>query len=355
MVKIAFTGDIMLARRVGEKIEKSPEFKVISDELVLYLNEFDFLVGNLECPVSNSAHKSKSTGFKANPKTLQQVTPFHLFSMANNHILDCDKTGASDTIYNVQRNGQHYTGLVFTDKNVWFHKAIIRNKTFSFLSCAVDECIKDSQKKKNPIVIEAENSRILNQIKQAKADSDYTILLVHGGNEMIPFPEPKFRTLCESFIDSGADIVITHHPHVLGGVHQYKGKYIFYSLGDFIFDGESYLRRRGLIVTVNFNDNILSYETKSTQINDDLSVSFASDNNKTKIASKWKHVSHILQNEKKYDSKYKSRYITSLLFFQLDRLYFLLKNKGFLYLVKFVIKKIRLVPFYFIKITSKNA
>ena len=69
---------------------------------------------------------------------------------------------------------------------------------------------------------------------------------------MIPYPEPSFRDLCKNYIDAGANVVITHHPHVLGCMEKYKTGHIFYSLGDFIFDGLSNFRRQGGILKLNF-------------------------------------------------------------------------------------------------------
>ena len=354
MIKIAFTGDIMLARRVGEKIESKLDFKILDDDLEQFLDEHDFVLGNLECPVSVHADKLKPTGFKANPKALQQLSFFTLFSVANNHIFDCGKQGANETRLFVLENNQLFTGLVNeVDKNIFF-ATTIKSKTFSFLSCAVEECILDPDINEYPKVLEAENPYILTQINNAKTISNYTIVLVHGGDEMIPYPKPKFRKLCESFIDSGADVVITHHPHVLGGVHNYKNKYIFYSLGDFVFDGESTLRRRGLILSISFNGNNISFQVLPTQVKKDLSVGLPNNKIKSSIVRKWDKVSKILQLENNYNSKYKRRYILSFFLFQTDRLLFILKNKGVIYFIRFMLRKINLLPFYFRKIMLKN-
>lgn len=354
MIKIAFTGDIMLARRVGDKLEKKPDFKILGDKVEQFLVEHDFVVGNLECPISVLAEKLKPTGFKANPKALQQLSSFDLFSLANNHIFDCGKQGAVETRKYVLESNQQFTGLFNeANKNI-LYTTTIKSKSFSFISCAVGECINDLANKEYPKVLEAENPDILSRINSTKDISNYTIVLVHGGDEMIPYPKPKFRKLCESFIDSGADVVITHHPHVLGGVHHYKNKHIFYSLGDFVFDGESSLRRRGIILSISFNGNNISYQVLPTQIKKDLSVDLPNNKIKSLIVRKWVKVSNTLGTEEKYNSIYKRRYIQSLLLFQLDRMFYLLKNKGILYLLKFIIKKIELLPFYLNKIASKN-
>jgi poly-gamma-glutamate synthesis protein (capsule biosynthesis protein) len=41
---------------------------------------------------------------------------------------------------------------------------------------------------------------------------------------------------------AGADVVVGHGPHVLRGIEIYRGKPIFYSLGDFMFENETLLR-----------------------------------------------------------------------------------------------------------------
>ena len=52
-------------------------------------------------------------------------------------------------------------------------------------------------------------------------------------------------------IDAGADLVIGHHPHVIQEIEIYKGKYITYSLGNFVFDQKFSLETmKGLMLKV---------------------------------------------------------------------------------------------------------
>ena len=53
-------------------------------------------------------------------------------------------------------------------------------------------------------------------------------------------PDSNQMTLGRLAIDEGADLVCGHHPHVLQGIEEYKGKNIVYSLGNFCFGGNSY-------------------------------------------------------------------------------------------------------------------
>lgn len=347
---MAFTGDIMLSRGVGEVIEKSPTSNILDKSIINLFEEMDYVVGNMECPISDDATQINKTSFKATPESLKQVKGFDLFSLANNHIFDCGKSGSSDTINNLINSGNDVTGLLTAKDDNYFFNISISGKSFGFFSCATQECIKDKRQETFPKIINAEDNELFEQLKIAKSKLDYVVILIHGSDEMIPYPEPTFRKICESYIDNGADLVFSHHPHVLGGVHHYKDKFIFYSLGDFIFDGESTIRRRGAIVKLLIHGNKLIYSLIPTQINNDLTVTLANENNKRKIIKKWNRISKVLQTDTQYSKKYKYRYIYNLAVFQLDRVSFLIKNKGVVYLLKFASSRLKLLPYYMKKI-----
>ena len=56
----------------------------------------------------------------------------------------------------------------------------------------------------------------------------------HWGIEKFRYPEPADRNLAHRIIDAGADIIVGHHPHIIQPIEIYKGKYIIYSIGNFI-------------------------------------------------------------------------------------------------------------------------
>lgn len=83
------------------------------------------------------------------------------------------------------------------------------------------------------------------QLKQniAKVKQDGAQLIVvifHWGNEKEEVPDENQKTLGHLAIDEGADLVCGHHPHVLQGIEEYKGKNIVYSHGNFCFGGNAY-------------------------------------------------------------------------------------------------------------------
>lgn len=86
---------------------------------------------------------------------------------------------------------------------------------------------------------------------------DKLIVMPHAGLEHFSFPLPEFRTLYRQFIDMGADAVVASHPHVPQPCETYKGKPIFYSLGNFCFDlkvNNRPLWNKGLIAQIQMSE-----------------------------------------------------------------------------------------------------
>lgn len=83
--------------------------------------------------------------------------------------------------------------------------------------------------------------QLKDNIARVKEDgAELIIVIFHWGNEKETVPDSNQTTLGHLAIDLGADLVCGHHPHVLQGIEEYKGKNIVYSLGNFCFGGNSY-------------------------------------------------------------------------------------------------------------------
>lgn len=83
--------------------------------------------------------------------------------------------------------------------------------------------------------------QLKDNIAKVKEDGAKLIIVIfHWGNEKETVPDSNQTTLGHLAIDLGADLVCGHHPHVLQGIEEYKGKNIVYSLGNFCFGGNSY-------------------------------------------------------------------------------------------------------------------
>ncbi|WKZ29423.1 MAG: AmmeMemoRadiSam system protein B [Patescibacteria group bacterium] len=77
---------------------------------------------------------------------------------------------------------------------------------------------------------------IAKAIVDAKRQGAFIVVYPHWGVEYERFPTQAQKNIAHAFIDAGADVVLGAHPHVIQPIEVYKGKAIFYSLGNFIFD-----------------------------------------------------------------------------------------------------------------------
>jgi poly-gamma-glutamate capsule biosynthesis protein CapA/YwtB (metallophosphatase superfamily) len=84
--------------------------------------------------------------------------------------------------------------------------------------------------KLNPV----DEREILQSIRNGKENSDFLVATIHSHEG--PAPVDAIEKLAHEAIDAGADTWVGHGPHVLRGIEIYKGKPIFYSLGDFFFE-----------------------------------------------------------------------------------------------------------------------
>jgi poly-gamma-glutamate synthesis protein (capsule biosynthesis protein) len=92
-------------------------------------------------------------------------------------------------------------------------------------------------KTKNDYVTRVEDvDKLKSSILNLKSNCDFITVSMHAGTEYTRTPNQKQIDFAHSAIDFGADLVIGHHPHWIQTIEKYKNKYIFYSLGNFIFD-----------------------------------------------------------------------------------------------------------------------
>lgn len=78
---------------------------------------------------------------------------------------------------------------------------------------------------------------MVDDIRKAKSQADLVILSLHWGIHFIPAVVAEYqREVARVAIDSGADLILGHHAHILKGIEVYAGKVVFYSLCNFALD-----------------------------------------------------------------------------------------------------------------------
>ena len=237
-IKLTFVGDIMLDDAPGRYIKAGKDPFASFSSL---FKQSDKTIGNLECVVGTTGKpESKPFVLRANPRVLPLIKKhFSAVSLANNHTGDYGPQALSKMMDLLDGAGIAYFGAGKDIRSA--HKPIIfdvKGKRIAILGYAIFlprsfEALDD-----RPGTAWGEPDYIVADIKQAKAfyGADIVITYPHWGWEGDKIASAREEFLARLMIDSGADAVVGGHPHVTQNIEIYKGKPIFYSLGNFVFD-----------------------------------------------------------------------------------------------------------------------
>jgi poly-gamma-glutamate capsule biosynthesis protein CapA/YwtB (metallophosphatase superfamily) len=245
-IRIAFTGDLMLDRGVRKEIEKNG-----IDQLLLYVKDLflatDFVFVNFECTATDDSLKpeNKKFNFRADTQWLGKLCEMRIThaSLANNHSADYGEEGLKQTARNLKTHGLESLGYVTHGQSC--QPKIIRKKGTEVGIFASTFLGHEKQ-----LVCHEKPADLAPRITTFKAQHpDYLVIVyLHWGIELLDRPTVEQIEQAHQLIEAGADAVIGHHPHVVQAVERYKGKYIFYSLGNFIFDSQHYATSQGVVV-----------------------------------------------------------------------------------------------------------
>lgn len=269
----------------GDFCSKPSTSKIsVSDELKSLIQSCDLKVVNFEVPLKPEIKLSsqKRERFFQNddaPDFLRGLG-FNLFSQANNHAFDWGdegfkktKAALGDAAFGAGTYEEAYKVKVVEENGIKIG--------FFALSFAAYKGVFDDVSNHEGLGCAYINDlRVNHDIMEAKKHVDYLFILPHDGIEYIDVPMPETIARYHDFIDYGADGVIAAHPHCPQGWEEYKGKPIFYSLGNFLFNSKATYEFRaskphwyeGLCVVMTIADGKLSWEVVNTKNVDNLGI-----------------------------------------------------------------------------------
>lgn len=100
-----------------------------------------------------------------------------------------------------------------------------------------------------------------------KADSTAIVIVsLHWGGEHTLQPVPRQRLEAHQLILAGADVLVCHHTHTLQTIEDFRGKKIYYSIGNFIFDQQKPLNSQACIVRLSIKKDDFIVETVPIEI-----------------------------------------------------------------------------------------
>jgi len=234
---ICLAGDVLLDRGIRTRIGRGVD---ILETVELALMKSDIFFFNLETSIGNSGTKVvKEFNFRGAPQFLSLLVKAKhtVAGLANNHVMDYGYEGLAGTLAALDERGIAHAGAGRNAAEASEPAILqIRGMKIAFLSFGVTHPESYYASEKKPGVAGLEKERILPRLAEAKKAGAFVIVSLHWGREYEDRQEAWQEDLARILVDNGADCVFGHHPPAMQGIEVYKGRPIFYSVGNFIFD-----------------------------------------------------------------------------------------------------------------------
>jgi poly-gamma-glutamate synthesis protein (capsule biosynthesis protein) len=244
-ISMIFTGDVLFANSFSMAYGNGGITKVVSSDLLQELNQANITMVNEEFPFSSrgAQMENKQYTFRADPSNVKALKEMgvDIVTLANNHILDFGKDALEDTFQTLDGAGILYAGAGTTAQRAKACQTIaVNGKKIGFLAASrvIPEGNWNVDDSTPGVFATYDGTALSKAVTEAKKVCDFVVVFVHWGVEQQSNPEDYQKNLAKQYIDAGADLVVGCHTHCLQGIDYYKGKPIYYSLGNFIFGSD---------------------------------------------------------------------------------------------------------------------
>ncbi|MEL7001125.1 MAG: CapA family protein [Bacteroidota bacterium] len=272
-VSLVFIGDIMgHDSQIASALNESTgtySYKGVFDQVGGIISKADFAIANLEVTLAGPPFKGYPQFSSPDELAVAcQENGIDVFVTANNHSCDRGKSGVIRTIDVLDSLGIDHTGtyrdagdressnLLTLEKNGI--KLGILNYTYGTNGLPAPA----------PTIVNLiDKKQMAKDIEQSKKEQiDKLIVVLHWGLEYKSLPNDKQKDIADFLFNSGVDVIIGSHPHVLQPMHYFpkdeshKERFIAYSLGNFVSNQRTRQRDGGAIVELTFSkvDNTVS-------------------------------------------------------------------------------------------------
>jgi poly-gamma-glutamate synthesis protein (capsule biosynthesis protein) len=228
-VRIAIGGDIIFGKGVSQ-IAQARGLGYFFEPIAPLLRAADWTVLNMEgCISTRGAPMPKEYTFRAPPDLAAhlRLAGVSMVSLGNNHSMDYGATALLDTMDYLWQAGVWWAGAG-TNRASAAQPVYV---DFGGLRVAV-----------------ATPDAVLPVLREARANADALVVILHWGDEGTTHPNAKQRRIARQLADAGATLIVGHHPHVVQGYARVGTAHVFYSVGNFIHTPRSKRARQAVLL-----------------------------------------------------------------------------------------------------------
>jgi poly-gamma-glutamate synthesis protein (capsule biosynthesis protein) len=263
-VIIQAAGDVMLGGRWEQQMAQDGYYHPFA-RIAPELKKGDITLVNLEAPLTSRGKEftDKKYRFRVRPQAVVALKKAGIttVTLANNHSMDYGAVGLQDTLQQLDKAGIDHVGagenLAAARKAIMYD---IRGTKVALLGYSLTLPLEFWAGDKRAGTAPLLEKMVKDDIGAARKQAAIVVVTVHWGEEGKTQLREYQPRLARMMIDSGADAVIGHHPHILQGIEVYKRGIIFYSLGNFAFAHKSRIADRTLLVRLRFDGDKRSAE-----------------------------------------------------------------------------------------------
>lgn len=256
-MKLLFGGDYFYDSKESEE-----DFEKIKNQFL----EYDHVIVNYEGSLPAGKLVPKAVNLGMSEKSLE-LPKNVVLSLANNHVFDFGKAGLNTTIEEMNRRSLRYFGIESKrgacDNFINIENDEIRLSLLAF-GWKNEECRLSTKRTRGIVNFTKKNIDLVFSGNVTK--TDFTIVYVHAGYEFEYYPLPLHVGLCRYLVSKGADLVVASHCHSIQPYEVYRGKHIFYGLGNLYFGSRRVLYPTtsdyGIALSVKLDPGTKAYKVK---------------------------------------------------------------------------------------------
>lgn len=276
--RLIFTGDIGFDKYMDKKWEDE---NLVSEEILDFLGKADHRIVNVEGPLCEKKQPEGTSGAAAlvhsmEPAAADFLMRIHadVWNICNNHIMDAGPFGIERTLEIAAENGVRTLGAGMNIDEAAAPVIFDEAGGIGMIGVGYQRACRKASEDTPGCLSWSDMDRIKAQIAAVKAECRWCVVVAHGGEEFTALPSPYTRDRYIEYLNMGADVVVSHHPHVPMNYETFSdGKAIFYSLGNFVFDTDyqrsQFNTEKGIVLGITFSEDSFEFDAMGIKIDRD--------------------------------------------------------------------------------------